>query len=185
MQKLAYLLLTAPLAACGSSPVSDSAPVGINLKAKSGDVMTGAITESKDITTESGNPYGAFINDAMMKLGGKNPSTIELNQCQLTLGGTSTGVATLQDVFTGAVDIAFITDDTNDTYDAATITNPMGVGPVDLDVTFDFSKVSSADQQKFMTGSFKVVLRGTAEGTFATKGAEADLLATFTFDALQ
>jgi hypothetical protein len=185
MTKLAYLLIAAaPLAAC-SSPVSFSTPVGINLKAKSGDVATGAITESKDITTESGNPYGAFISDAMMKLGGKDPSTIELNSLTLTLGGTSTGVTTLQDVFTGTVDVAFITNDTNITYDAGTISNPMGVGPLGLDVTFDYSKVSAADQPKFMTGSFKVVLRGTAQGTFATKGAEADLLTSFTFDALE
>jgi hypothetical protein len=184
MHKLAYLLLAAPLVAC-NNPVSFSTPVGINMKAKSGDVMTGAITESKDITTESGNPYGAFISDAMMKLGGKNPSTIEVNSLTLTLGGNSTGVTTLDQVFTGTVDVAFITNDTNITYDVGTISNPTGVGPVNLGVTFDYSKVSAADQPKFMTGSFKVVLRGTAQGTFASASAEADLLTTFTFDALE
>jgi hypothetical protein len=184
MHKLAFLFLAGTIAACGS-PVSFSAPVGINLKAKSGDVVTGAITESKDITTESGNPYGAFINDAMMKLNGKNPSTIEVNSLTLTLGGQSTGVTKLEDVFTGDVDVAFITNDTNITYDVGHIMNPAGVGPVDMNVGFDYSMVSAADQAKFLTGSFKVVLRGTAAAGFSTKGAEADLLATFTFDALE
>ena len=51
------------LAACGSDPVSFSEPVGIELKAKSGDVTNAAMTEQKDITTESGNPYGKFTSD--------------------------------------------------------------------------------------------------------------------------
>ena len=59
----------------------------------------------------------------------------------------------------------------------------MGVGPVALEVSFDYSKLTAADQTKLIEGSFKVVLNGMAQTTFAGKSAEADLSATFTFDA--
>jgi len=75
--RLAFAAL-AVLAACGDDPVSFSAPVGIELKAKSDDVMNGVITEDKGITTESGNPYGAFINDATARLG-RAPGRVEID----------------------------------------------------------------------------------------------------------
>src|SRR5439155_24452981 len=101
------IILALPiLAACGSDPVSYSAPVGIELKAKSGDVTNAAVTELKDITTESGNPYGAFTNDAQAKLG-HAPSRIELADLTLTLGGQSTGGSALEQVFNGDVDVSF------------------------------------------------------------------------------
>ena len=185
MTKLALLTLALSLAACGDNPVSFSQPVGITLKAKSGDVQNATITETKDITTESGNPYGAFISDAMNKLGGKAPSTIEVNDVTLTLAGTSQGVATLDQVMTGDVDVAFVTNDTNDTYDVAHAASPTGAGPFGMNISFDYSTVSAADRPKFLSGSFKVVLRGPAATSFPNANAQADMQVTFTFDALQ
>src|SRR5256885_7155216 len=104
MRMTSLFFLAVSLAACGSDPVSFSAPVGINLKAKSSDVSGTSLTENKEINTESGNPYGAFVTDARAKLGGKDPSVIELSGLTLLLGGTSTGVTTLDQVFTGDVD---------------------------------------------------------------------------------
>jgi hypothetical protein len=46
--------------ACSDDPLSYSAPVSINLKAKSGDTQNSVVTDEKGITTENGNPYGAF-----------------------------------------------------------------------------------------------------------------------------
>jgi hypothetical protein len=182
---LTAIALSCALAACGDNPVSFSAPVGITLKAKSGDVAAGTIRESKDIPTESGNPYGAFINDAMAKLGGKAPSSIEVNDVTLTLEGTSTGVATLDKVFTGDVDVSFQMNSGNATYDVAHAMNPTTAGPFDMTVAFDYSKVAPADKPGFLTGAFKVILSGPAATTFAAAGASADLQVTFTFDALQ
>jgi hypothetical protein len=182
------LLFAAPLlalAACGSDPVSFSQPVGIELKAKSGDVQTAAIAETKDITTESGNPFGAFVTDARAHLSGHDPSRIEIPSVTLTLGGQSTGVTKLDDVFTGDVDVAFVMNTSNDTYDVAHLMNPTGVGPTSMDVVFDTTKLSAADYQLFLGGQFKVVLRGPAAAGFASKGAEATLQTTFTFDAFQ
>lgn len=173
------------LAACGSDPVNFSEPVGIELKAKSGDVANAAVSEQKDITTESGNPYGKFTTDAMAKLGGKMPSSIGLDQLTLTLGGQSTGVASLDQVVTGDVDVAFVANNSNNTYDAGHVMSPTGVGPVDLSTTFDWSKVTSDDRAEMLGGSFKVVLRAPAAADFASKGAEASLQVTFTFAAFQ
>jgi hypothetical protein len=175
-------LAFALLAACSSDPVSFSAPVGIELKAKSGDVAQSVVTEQKGITTESGNPYGAFVNDATGKLG-RAPSRIDIDSLTLTLGAQSTGFSTLDEVVTGDVDIAFLVNDTNDTLDAAHVTAPSGAGPDDMDPSFDFTAASPADQIKLLNGSFQVVLRAPAAPTFTGKGATASLQATFTFTA--
>ncbi|HEU4735023.1 MAG TPA: hypothetical protein VFT22_44335, partial [Kofleriaceae bacterium] len=114
MKKSLLALVPLLIAACGDDPVSYSAPVGINLKAKSGDVANTAITEDKAITTETGNPYGGFVADATTRLG-HAPGRIEIDQATLILGAQSTNVTRLEDVFTGVVDIAFIMNDTNNT----------------------------------------------------------------------
>ena len=75
--KLVALSLVS-LAACGDDPLSYSAPVSINLKAKSGDVSSNAISDEKGITTESGNPFGAFIADAQDTLA-RDPSSVEVD----------------------------------------------------------------------------------------------------------
>jgi hypothetical protein len=180
-----HLSCVALVAACGTDPVSYSAPVGIELKAKSGDVAGTAISEQKDITTETGNPYGAFITDAQHQLGGHDPGALAIDQLDLVLGGQSTGVATLDQVFTGDVDVALVVNDTNNTYDAGHVSNPTGVGPVPVSAVFDWSRVADLDRAKFLGGGFKVVVRGSAAAGFASKGAEAQLETTFTFTAFQ
>ena len=182
--KLFIPLALLSLAACGADPVSYSTPVGINLGVKSGEVSDNAISDEKAITTESGNPYGAFITDARAKLG-KDPTRIEIDHLTLTLGAQSNGVTKLEQVYTGDVDIAFIMNDTNNTYDAAHVLNPTGVGPVDVSVAFHSDEVSPADFTKMLTGSFKVVIRGPAATTFSSNGAQANLQLNFTFAAFE
>jgi hypothetical protein len=172
-------------AACGSDPVSYSAPVSINLKAKSGDVSGTTISENKAITTETGNPYGAFVGDARAKLGGKDPSRIEIDALVITLGAQSVNVTTLDNVFSGDVDAAILLDDSSNTYDAGHVMDPTGVGPVAMTVTFQAAAIAPQDTAKFLAGGFKVVLRGNAGLGFATKGAEANLELTFTFAAFE
>lgn len=179
---IALVLLT--LVGCSDDPVSYSMPVGINLKAKSDAVTNSVISDDKQITTESGNPYGAFISDAHAKLG-KDPARIEIDKLTLLLGAQSTNVTKLEEVYTGDVDVAFLMNDTNNTYDVGHVMNPTGVGPVELNVVFQSDAVPDADFTKFLGGSFKVVIRGSAAAGFSTKGAEADLQATFTFSAFE
>ena len=182
MKKL--LLLPCLLAACGDDPVNFSQPVGINLKAKSGEVSNNVISDDKGITTESSNPYGAFVSEAQRKIGA-DPSLIDVDGLTLVLGAQSTGVTKLEEIYTGDVDVAFIMNDTNNTYDVAHVMNPAGVGPVDMDTSFDAESVSDVDFAKFLSGSFKVVIRGSAAADFTTKGADATLLLTFTFAAFE
>jgi hypothetical protein len=172
------------LAACGDDPVSFSEPVGIELKAKSGDVANMTLTPDKSITTESGNPYGKFIDDAKAKLG-KDPGRIELDAVTLTLGAQSTNVSALEQVMTGDIAVQFLTNDTNNTFVAGHWTSPTGLGPVAGDASFDWDMVGSPDVAKFLGGSFKVVLNAPATTDFSTKGAEASLQLTFTFSAFE
>ncbi len=194
MSKLAFasgcmggLALALTVAACGGdNPITYSSPVGIELKADSDKVVAGAITDSKNITTESGNPYGAFTNTAKQMLGGKDPSRVEITKATLTLDtGMSTGVTKLDDIFTGDVSISFHMTDSNNTYVVGTITNPTGLGPDDVAVTFDGGQVSATDYPKFLNGSFLVVLTGTANPMYMGKMAKASVQATFTFEAFQ
>jgi hypothetical protein len=91
----------------------------------------------------------------------------------------------LEQVLTGDVDVAFLVNDSNNTYDAGHVTSPSGVGPVAMNPIFDWSMVAATDQTKILAGGFKVVLRGAAAPTFSTLSADASLQTTFTFTAFQ
>jgi len=114
-----YLTLgSLALAGCGDDPVSYSAPVGINLKAKSANSTNGVVTDEKGINTESGNPFGAFVTDARRELG-RDPGYIDVDEVTVLLGAGSTGVTRLGEVFTGNVEVLFQMNDTNNTYPVA------------------------------------------------------------------
>jgi len=179
------LLAIALLAACGDDPVNYSAPVGIELKAKSGEVTSSnSLTPEKSITTESGNPYGKFVDDATAKLG-RAPGRIEIDEVTITLGAQSSNVANLEQVMTGEVNVSFLTNDTNNTFVAARFDSPTGIGPVEGTSIFDWELVGAPDIDKMLGGSFKVVLNAPATTEFATKGADASLQLTFTFSAFE
>jgi hypothetical protein len=178
------ILATLLFAACSEDPVSYSAPVGINLKVKSGDVAAAAISEDKGITTETSNPYGAFVAAAATKIGAP-PGRIEVDHATLLLGAQSQNVTKLEDVFTGVVDVAFVISDTGNTYDVGTVTDPTGVGPLDLEVSLAGADITPQDFVKYLNGSFKVVARGTAAAGFFANDAEASLQLTFTFAAFR
>jgi hypothetical protein len=168
----------------GDDPVSYSAPVGINLKAKSGDVSQTVISEEKAITTESSNPYGKFITDAQTQLGGNDPSRVEIERLTLLLGADSTNVLGLDEVYAGDVDVAIVMSDSDNTYDVGHVSDPTGT-EAEVSVVFDSAAVAAQDWDRFLAGSFKVVIRGPAADSFSSKGAEADLQLTFTFGAYE
>ncbi len=175
------------LVACGGDdPVSYSAPVGINLKAKSSDTVNNVVTDEKGINTESGNPYGAFVTDARRELG-RDPDQIDVEEVTVLLGAGSTGVTRLGEVFTGNVEILFIMNDTNNTYPVAagTIAADATGGPLDLGSSFDAGAVPALDYDKLLGGNFKVVMRGPATTGFSTKGADANVQVTLTFAAFE
>jgi hypothetical protein len=183
MKAITSCLLAVTLG-CGADPVSYSEPVAINLKAESGAVNGTVLADEKGITTESGNPYGSFVAGARTMIG-RDPNRIEIDRVTLTLGAQSTGVTALDQVYTGTVDVMFLMNDSNNTYGVGSVTSPTGPGPVPLDVTFASATVGDQDWSKFLGGSFKVVIRGTAAPEFANKGAKADLQLVFTFAAFE
>ncbi|MFN0250755.1 MAG: hypothetical protein ACKV2T_28000 [Kofleriaceae bacterium] len=182
-----FALLVGLLAACGDDPLSYSAPVSINLKAKSSDTQNAVVTDEKSITTENGNPYGAFVSDAQDALDGRDPAIIDVVGVEIFLGADSTGVTTLGEVFDGTVDVLFQMNDTNNTYPVATrtIDPSASAGPLALGVEFPADEVPDADYDKLLSGSFKVVVRGDAATDFEGKGADADIQTTFTFAAFE
>lgn len=183
---LRLVLITALFTACGDDPLSYSAPVSINLKAKSGDTQNSVVTDEKSITSENGNPYGAFVSDAQRELG-RDPAIIDVDEVQIFLGAASTGVTTLGEVFDGEVSVLFQMNDTNNTYPVAnrTLDPSTPAGPITFDLTFPADDVPDADYDKMLNGSFKVVVRGGAAVGFETKGADADIQTTFTFAAFE
>ncbi len=170
------------LVACGGK-ATYSAPVGVNLNARSGDVRSGTLSRDEAITAEPGNPYGAFINNAWQKLGNKSPSRIEVNSITLALGGQSTGVSALEQVFTGEVDVLFVMNDSGNSFNVGHVVNPTGTGPIGLSVDFDPSKVVGLDFANLLGGSFNVVVRGSAAVGFSTRNATANLQTSLTFKA--
>jgi hypothetical protein len=180
--KIAILavLLVPILLACGDEVVSYSAPVGINTKLRSTDVGAGdAVLLTKNINTESGNPYGAFVNAAARALG-RPPSRIVVTYLSLELLDTSSGVTNLNEVFTGQVSIGFELDGV--VYPAGTVTNPVGVG-FPMAATFDSAGLDPTAYDDLVGGGFPVILSGTATSGFAGAGATADLKTTFGFMA--
>jgi hypothetical protein len=176
--------LSGLLSAACDNAVSYSSPVGINLKAKGDDLKSGVVVDEKAITTENGNPYGAFVARAREALGGKSPARIEVTSGALLLGGSSRGVTNLDQVLTGRADIQFVMNDTNNSFGVAHVESPRGVGPVQLVLDFDPAAVAGEDLQKLVNGSFKVVLRAPAAAAFVgNKEMQADLQVTLEFAA--
>jgi hypothetical protein len=185
--RLTYITLgSLALVGCGDDPVSYSAPVGINLKAKSADTVNNVVTDEKGINTESGNPFGAFVTDANRELG-RDPGSIDVEEVTVLLGAGSTGVTRLGEVFTGNVEVLFQMNDTNNTYPVAagTIEATAAGGPIELGASFDAGAVVGVDYDKLLGGGFKVIARGPAATGFQTKGADADIQVTLTFAAFE
>lgn len=186
--RLAYtLVVSAAVVACSDDPVSYSAPVGINLKAKSADTENSVVSDEKNINTESGNPYAAFVSDARAELGGRDPSVIDVDEVDLFLGAGSTGVTRLGEIFDASVEVVFQMNDTNNSYSVATraIEAAAGAGPIGFEVVFDARAIPDVDHAKLLSGSFKVTVRGPAAAGFESKGADADLQVTLTFAAFE
>jgi hypothetical protein len=176
--------LVAVSAACGDDPVSFSEPVGIRMTADSGDLVDGRIEEDKNINTESGNPYGAFIDSARAEVGG-DPSAIEVDEVTITLDAAgSTNVAALGLVFADvAVSFEMSSGELVPVADQV-LTADTDAGPVALDVAFDSGALSDEDYADLLGGGFKVWLSGEAAAGFEALDANADVEVTFLLTAL-
>lgn len=178
---IALSSIAASLVACTDDPVSYSDEVGISLKAE---VVDGTVVDEKNINTESGNPYAAFIADARSVLG-KDPGAIEVDRVELVVTDGSS-VTQLGQVFGGDVEVLFQINDTDAIYVVATGTILADLdGPQQLDIAFDSDVVDAADYPKLVGGGFKVITTGPAAEGFDGKSATADLEVTFNFAAFE
>lgn len=183
---LLALSLSVAAAACTNPPVTYSAPVGISLTAKSADATNGLVTDDKMITTEQGNPYGAFVTAAKDQLAGRSPTAIVVEDAMIALGDGSTGVTQLSEVFGGNVAVVFLINDSNNSYGVATGVVDAATGStLQLAPAFDSGALTEFDYLKLLGGNFKVVARGTAARGFADLDARADLDVTLTFSAFE
>lgn len=175
-------------AGCGGKVASVSQPVTITPpSAKASSTTSGTLSVSKDVSTSSGNPFGAFVTSAQSQLGGNNPSRITVASLTLSLLGTSTGVTALEQVFatTGPVTVSFLMNSSGNAYPVGSVQGPTGAGPVNLTASFDSNAMKPGDYQLLLGGQFKVVLAGPATSSFASSTSTADTQLVFGFVAYQ
>lgn len=178
------MLALCTLAACNDDPVAFSAPVTLNLKLGPNDVVAGVVHGEKNINSESGNPYGAFVSDAKAQLAGQRPSAIAVTGATVTLAPSSQ-VATLDNIFANDLAIAFVINDSNNEYLAATGEPAAGATISVLTEQFDSGTMPEFDYLKLVDGSFKTIVRGPAASDFVANGADGDLALTIQFAAFK
>lgn len=184
MRTTLLIAFTCLASACGEDAVSHSDIVGIEVKADADKVVNDTISDEKNINTESGNPYGAFITEAQNALGA-DPGRIEITSVTIQLND-SVGVAALNEIFDGDVDIVFQMPTSGDEVrvaSGAVSAETEGAGPYELIVEFDSDQLNDANYADLIAGSFKVLYRAPANAAYAGSGAKTDLQINFEFEA--
>jgi hypothetical protein len=171
---------------CSDDPVSVSDVVDLKLTLSSGDVANNILRDEKNVNTESGNPYGAFVAKAREEIGG-DPSHIAVTGTAVTIGATSRNVTMLGQVFAGATKLEFVMNGSSTPHAVATksVGAADGAGPIPFLVAFDSDDIPAADYTDLASGSFKVVLSGPPASGFAAANADADITISLTFEAFE
>jgi hypothetical protein len=164
------------LLSVGCKPDAVVNDIGINLNIKNADLdANNVLITEKNIATEQGNPYGAFLSDIAAQLGGE-PAVITLEAATLTLvGGDQT---TIEELYVGAVTLTIVDDAAGTETDIATITDPLGVGPLELTIDSDAFD-DEAFQATLNDGSFKMRVTGAAADAAANINADVALSLSF------
>ena len=173
---LTSLFTASLLLGAGCKPDAVVNDIGINLNIKNADLdVNNNLVTDKNIATEQGNPYGTFLTDIAAQLGGE-PATITLEAATISLvGGTQTS---LEELYTGTITLTIVDDSAGTVTNIATIADPTGVGPIELDVdgnAFD----DEAFQTTLNDGSFKMRLSGTPTDAAANIDADIELVLSF------
>lgn len=133
-----------------------SGPVAIRLdKFKDDDVRNGAFDSDKNVNTESGNPYGAFLQAARTTLG-RQPAAVLVDRVTITLGADTRGVTAFEQVLGGPL-VVYLADSAA-TVNVASIAQPTGAGPVEVPVTATRDTLAPV-QASLVNGGFKVGIR--------------------------
>lgn len=164
----AFIALALP--ACGDDPVAYSEVVSLKLSGmKDGDFKNNTVSEDKNISTESGNPYAVFLRNAKDALGGKDPGHIEVVSVTVQVHSESKNVTAIDQVL---ADVEVFIANSATTVPVANKTTPTGSSVVvPLIANVDYGGVSAS----MISGDFKMGARGTG---IATLPADFDLKLT-------
>ena len=157
------MLVLAMASGCGddgsSNPantVNYSGPVSINIdKFKDGEVRNNAFDADKNVSTESGNPYGMFLSQARATLG-RPPAAVVVDRVTLTLGRDSTGVTAFEQILGGPLTVYLASS--SSTVNIGTVAQPTGAGPVEVVITATRDTLAPINSD-LIQGSFKVGIR--------------------------
>jgi hypothetical protein len=160
---LSRLALTvAALSGCGddttggANTVNYSGPVTINVdKFKDGDVRNEAFDSDKSVSTESGNPYGAFLQTARGVLG-RPPAAVLVDRVTLTIGRDTRGVTAFEQFLGGPLTLYLASSQS--TVNIGTVAQPRGAGPVEVQITATRDTLAPINNE-LTQGSFKVGIR--------------------------
>lgn len=165
MRCLKALVLGAAVmvAGCGASgdggsgnTVNYSGPVSINVdKFKDDEVRNEAFDNDRSVSTEQGNPYGAFLQQARAVLG-RPPAAVLVDRVTLTLGADARGVTAFEQFLGGPLTVYLASS--RSTVTVGTVAQPRGSGPVEVAVTATRDTLAPL-QPDLTQGSFKVGIR--------------------------
>jgi hypothetical protein len=142
--------------ATNTNTVNFSGPVAINIdKFKDGEVHNEAFDVDKNVNTENGNPYGAFLQQARGVLG-RAPAAVLVERVTLTLGRDSTGVTSFEQFLGGPLTVYLASSSV--TVNIGTVTQPTGAGPVEVSISATRDTLAPL-QNDLINGSFKVGIR--------------------------
>ena len=154
MSRLVVLALLSSMAGCGDDPVAYSETISIRLSGiKNGDIANGQASEDKNINSEVGNPYAAFLKNARERLG-RDPGLIEIVSATVRVHADSKNISSLDVVF---ADMELFMADSATTIPfahRATISGSSLGFPIDDDV--DYEPIAAS----MLGGDFKVGARG-------------------------
>lgn len=148
--------------ACGcGGAVAYSEPVSIKVGTiKESDIRNSAFEFDKEISSETGDPYKAFMATARDELGGADPSAIEVTSIVLTVASDSKGIGTsgFADVMSG-VEIFFTKGETT------VVVGKLGMIPAST--TMEIPVIAGEEELRvlhstMLKGDFKVGVRGDA-----------------------
>lgn len=171
----AFLALVglAPVA-CADGPAAVSV-FSVELAVPSSTVEGGVAWGEVAVSSEAGDPYGAFIARAREALGGQDPSRIEIAGASVMLLRSSDDVDALGDVFLVGLAVGLVFDGSGAEVDVGVVNYPYFSGPYPCRMAWDSAAVTGDDLADLLAGRFRVRVEGVVAAGFPFIGARADL----------
>lgn len=179
--QLSHILLSGfiglSLVGCSDDPAFTSGQVGISLSLKEGAIVGDQIDSRKNVSTESGNPYGAFISKVQNEFG-DTPREIRIEAVSLQIQDTKDDVAVFEDLWPESVQVFLAADDTVSGFTVASVEGPTGLGPINVPTRP--VEDTTALETLLESGNFRVGVRGKTALTDAAK-FDTKVAVTLTF----